>query len=113
MSDATPQQPIVHTLVQWSVLEVPPPEGLSKWTRHFAGLAGDKPFISDPVVAFDAANACAYTHSGQLIQLVGEPDWPKEVRQMWAAWKLLQRVSFERDVTSEFHAGLMLVRSEG
>jgi hypothetical protein len=111
MQDLINPQPVIHTLEQWSVFEVPPSDGQSKWTRHFTGFSEDHPFISDAVMAFDAANACAHTGTGQQIYLSGEPDWPKEVRQLWAGWKMLHRITFERDVTTEFHAGLQMVRA--
>lgn len=111
MQDPITPQPVIHTLEQWSVFEVPPSDGQSKWTRHFTGFSDDHPFISDSIASFDTANACAQTDSGHLIYLSGEPDWPKEIRQLWAGWKMLHRITYERDVTSEFHAGLQMVRA--
>ena len=111
MQDTPSPAPIVHVIEQWSVFEVPPPEGQTKWYRHFTGICSDQPFISDAVIGFDAAGASAQTARGHIVQLQGEPDLPKEVRRLWSAWKTLHHITYERDVTREFHSGLLLVRA--
>lgn len=105
---STFKDPVV-ALSNWSVYEVPL-QGLdAPWTRHLVGFDEDLGLaqVSSALLHFSPESRLGTATSGRLFQLVGESGRETRSAAMWARWKLLNRVTQERDVTAAIHKVLL------
>lgn len=91
------------TLDAWSVYEVTLGAEPGVRTRHVAGFAreGCKVRVSTAIVALDPSTRRCRTQSGRVYCLAGRPGLSADVLAVWGVFKRVNRITAERDVTSE------------
>ena len=92
-----------RTLEAWNVMEIPFDGPDKPWTRHFVGFKreGCVGQVSTPVEKFDPVTGRGLTRSGRVYELRGNAGFNSDAFATWAAFKHVNQIHDERDISQE------------